>query len=195
MARALGPARLFRSAEALLEREAPNTVVLLHGLRFAPNAGASLRAAHLLGAQAVIFIGGVAEKADQDLAPLQEALRISMAARHGWRLHLCAHPKAEAQKVIDACRAFGCSNVCVETDTAGLSSPPAALDSADLAREKAAFLFGAEDTGVPLELMKACDDFVSIPTLGKGSLNVSHAVALVLYERGRQIRQKNIQPA
>ena len=46
--------------------------------------------------------------------------------------------------------------------------------------ERAFYIFGAEDTGLPLELLNICDHIVSIPA---GSLNLSAAVNVVLYDR------------
>ncbi len=50
-----------------------------------------------------------------------------------------------------------------------------------------AIIMGAEDTGVAPEHLKMCDDLVSIPLLGKiGSLNVSVAAGVMMYEAVRQ---------
>ena len=50
-----------------------------------------------------------------------------------------------------------------------------------------AIIMGAEDTGVAPEHLKMCDDLVSIPLLGKiGSLNVSVAAGVLIYEAVRQ---------
>lgn len=48
-------------------------------------------------------------------------------------------------------------------------------------------VMGAEDTGIPLEHLRLCDDWVSIPQFGNiASLNVSVATGVVLYEAVRQ---------
>lgn len=53
-----------------------------------------------------------------------------------------------------------------------------------------AIIMGAEDVGVSDELMELSHDLLSIPMLGKiGSLNVSVAAGVLLYET---VRQKNI---
>lgn len=55
-----------------------------------------------------------------------------------------------------------------------------------------AIIMGAEDTGVAPEHLKMCDDLVSIPLLGKiGSLNVSVAAGVLIYEAVRQKRLEN----
>lgn len=50
-----------------------------------------------------------------------------------------------------------------------------------------AIVMGAEDTGVSAEVLRLCDTFVSIPMFGHiGSLNVSVAAGVMLYEAVRQ---------
>lgn len=50
-----------------------------------------------------------------------------------------------------------------------------------------AIVMGAEDTGISPEVLRECDHLVSIPMLGNiGSLNVSVATGIMLYEAVRQ---------
>ena len=50
-----------------------------------------------------------------------------------------------------------------------------------------ALVMGAEDTGVSLENLRICDDMVKIPQFGTiGSLNVSVASSILIYEAVRQ---------
>lgn len=50
-----------------------------------------------------------------------------------------------------------------------------------------AIVMGAEDTGISVEVLRKCDNLVAIPILGKvGSLNVSVACGVMLYEAVRQ---------
>ncbi len=56
-----------------------------------------------------------------------------------------------------------------------------------------AIVMGAEDTGIDPEVIKLCDTFVSIPMFGKiGSLNVSVAAGVMMYEVVRQRLASNI---
>lgn len=51
----------------------------------------------------------------------------------------------------------------------------------------ACIVMGAEDTGLSNEVLRKCDDLAAIPILGKvGSLNVSVACGVILYEAVRQ---------
>ena len=48
-------------------------------------------------------------------------------------------------------------------------------------------IMGAEDTGVPYEHLKYCDEWVRIPLMGKiESLNVSVAAGILIYEAVKQ---------
>lgn len=68
------------------------------------------------------------------------------------------------------------------------------LASADLARKKVALLFGPEGEGLSNEQLLDCDFVVTIPTSGKyPTLNLSHAVAVLLYELSRDTHGKVIQ--
>lgn len=52
-----------------------------------------------------------------------------------------------------------------------------------------AIVMGAEDTGLSMPVLRKCDDLAAIPILGKvGSLNVSVACGVMLYEAVRQRR-------
>ena len=48
------------------------------------------------------------------------------------------------------------------------------LHQADLTGGPSVFVFGAEDLGVPLEVAQTCDQFISIPTVGKGAGKKKH---------------------
>jgi 23S rRNA (guanosine2251-2'-O)-methyltransferase len=53
---------------------------------------------------------------------------------------------------------------------------------------------GAEDVGISPEVLKLCDTFVSIPQFGHiGSLNVSVAAGVIIYEVVRQRLADNME--
>ena len=55
-------------------------------------------------------------------------------------------------------------------------------------------VMGAEDTGISPEVMKLCDTRVSIPMFGHiGSLNVSVAAGVMMYEVVRQRLEANLE--
>lgn len=56
-----------------------------------------------------------------------------------------------------------------------------------------AIVMGAEDVGISAEVLKLCDTFVSIPQFGHiGSLNVSVAAGIMIYEAVRQRLNANM---
>ena len=57
-----------------------------------------------------------------------------------------------------------------------------------------AIVMGAEDTGISPQVLRLCDTFVSIPQMGHiGSLNVSVAAGVMMYEVVRQRLQSNME--
>lgn len=56
-------------------------------------------------------------------------------------------------------------------------------DRLDFLPSESVILFGREDNGLPNRVLKKCDAVITIPTsTGYSSLNLSHAVAIILYE-------------
>jgi tRNA/rRNA methyltransferase len=56
-------------------------------------------------------------------------------------------------------------------------------DKLDFLPQDAVLLFGREDNGLPNKVLKKCDAVITIPTCTNyPSLNLSHAVAIILYE-------------
>lgn len=49
--------------------------------------------------------------------------------------------------------------------------------------ERAVYLFGAEDRGLPQEVIDQCESLIQIPTSRPESMNVASAGAVVLYDR------------
>ncbi|MDE6396245.1 MAG: 23S rRNA (guanosine(2251)-2'-O)-methyltransferase RlmB, partial [Muribaculaceae bacterium] len=57
-----------------------------------------------------------------------------------------------------------------------------------------ALIMGAEDIGIAPHILKMCDTKVSIPMFGKiGSLNVSVAAGVMMYEVVRQRLESNME--
>ena len=54
-----------------------------------------------------------------------------------------------------------------------------------------AIVMGSEDTGISDEVLRLCDELAAIPMLGNiGSLNVSVAAGVMMYEAVRQRRRQ-----
>jgi tRNA G18 (ribose-2'-O)-methylase SpoU len=49
--------------------------------------------------------------------------------------------------------------------------------------ERAIYLLGAEDTGLPVQIMAQCHEIVHIPSVIPESLNVANAGSIIIYDR------------
>lgn len=54
--------------------------------------------------------------------------------------------------------------------------------------DRCVYLLGAEDHGIPEEVLRKCKDVVKLP--GKGCYNVAVAGSLVMYDRARKERER-----
>jgi TrmH family RNA methyltransferase len=90
-----------------------------------------------------------------------------------------------------AAAAAGCSHLVGFTARAGRHRQPAPLAALGALRgewgpeARVGLVFGREDRGLETEETEACAALLTIPTAGFSSLNLSHAVAVALYEWGR----------
>ena len=118
------------------------------------------RTAHILGADFMFIIGKRYENMRTD-------------TRKSWRhVPLFEYPDYETFR---SSLPKGSKLVGIELDE---QSVPLATYSHP---ERAVYLLGAEDFGLPPEVIATCDDIVQIP--GKASLNVSVAGSIVIYDR------------
>jgi 23S rRNA (guanosine2251-2'-O)-methyltransferase len=144
-------------------------VVVLDGVTDPRNLGAVLRAADGAGASGVVIpkdrAAGVAASAVKASAGASEHVRLARVTN----LRRAIEIMKEAGLWIYAAEAGGTPYT--DLDLAG----PVGL------------VFGSEGRGVRRLVRKACDGAVSIPMLGSvGSLNISVAAAVLLYEVRRQ---------
>ena len=56
--------------------------------------------------------------------------------------------------------------------------------------QRAVYLFGAEDEGIPEYVLDRCDHVVHIPTVEPWSMNVSNAGAIFMYDRHIKANQR-----
>jgi 23S rRNA (guanosine2251-2'-O)-methyltransferase len=156
-----GLAEILASAEPL--------VLVLDGVTDPRNLGAVLRTAEGAGASGVIIptdrAAGVTAAAVKSSAGASEHVRIARETN----LKRAIEKMKEAGLWVYAAEAVG--NPYAQLDFAG----PVGL------------VFGSEGRGVRRLVREACDGTVAIPMLGNvGSLNVSVAAAVLLYEVRRQ---------
>lgn len=150
----------------------PGPVILAEELRSPENMGAMLRLAGNIGCRETLFISDEAEAFRQ--------FRISRTASGGekqtrWRI--VPRENAQLRDLIP----HDYSLIAVETTAAAKNLLQTSLP------EKCAFLFGRENRGISKDLISQADLTVYIPVPGPvSSLNVTHALSVVLYEWLRQ---------
>jgi tRNA(Leu) C34 or U34 (ribose-2'-O)-methylase TrmL len=146
------------------------TSVLLIDPKYAHNLGAVVRACAVFGARELRWTGDRATR-DMDRLPREERL-------HDYRrkVDFAAVSQPLAERPVDLWTRHGSiTPVAVEV-----------LDSAEplttfVHPQRAVYVFGPEDGGLPKGIRNACHRFVTIPA--DGCLNLSAAVNVVLYDR------------
>lgn len=151
---------------------APGPAIIAAGLHNAENIGGVLRLADAAGCREAVFIGG----SPLDQRRVHKASR-SCEALVRWRLATSAQFAAEAA----AYRPLIAIEITSRSiDLFAYRLPP-----------QCAFVIGGERHGVPADLLALCDQAVHIPMYGtNGSMNVSHALAIALFEWRRQWTDK-----
>jgi 23S rRNA (guanosine2251-2'-O)-methyltransferase len=157
----------------LYEKGRVPLIVVLDGITDVRNFGAIVRTCECTGVDAIVVPtrGSAAANAD--------AMKTSAGA-----LHIV--PVCRDNELIEAVRYLKNSGLRIigATEKATQRHIEASY------KEPTALIMGAEDVGISPEIEKICDETVSIPILGTiGSLNVSVATGVLLYEAIRQ-RQK-----
>lgn len=168
---AISYAELADIIDAVPEGEAP-LIVVLDGVTDVRNFGAIARSAECAGAHGIVV-------AAKNAAPVNaDALKTS----------------AGALTRIPVCRAGSIRNALKALQNEGMQAVAATekaetiLYDADL-RRPTVVVMGSEDTGISREVLKMCDQQLAIPLAGEiGSLNVSAAAAVILFEAVRQRR-------
>ncbi len=152
-------------------------IVVLDGITDVRNFGAIARTCECAGVDAIVIPehGSVSVGAD--------AVKTSAGALH----HLPVCRERSVRGAVKFLRENGYKVV-------------AASEKADINYTQADFtgpvaiVMGAEDVGIDPEVIKLCDTFVSIPMFGKiGSLNVSVAAGVMMYEVVRQRLQADME--
>ena len=161
------PPRRLTRAEAVLASRRRSFCIVLEDAHDPHNVSAVLRTCEALGIQDVHL---VAELEDETILNP----KVTIGA-HRW---LTVHRHRGAEAAIAALRAAGYRILVSHLDVQARLLP-------DLpATERAAYVFGNERSGVTDRWLAAADATFRIPTSGfSGSLNLSVAVALTVYDR------------
>ena len=164
----------YISLEEAVEAASANnkypTVLLLDGVSDVRNFGAIARTCECAGVGALIL------PAKGGAAVNQDAIKTSAGAL--LRIPTCKVPNLKTALYYLKESGY--------TITGTVSGAERSINDADYCRPTA-FVMGAEGKGISDGVMQLCDQLVSIPQLGEiGSLNVSAATAIVLFEAVRQ---------
>lgn len=145
-------------------------IVLLDGLTDVRNFGAIARTCECAGVDGIV----IPERGSVSAGP--DAMKTSAGALN----HI---PVCRERSIFHAVRFLKASgfHIVAVSEKADINYTLASYT------EPTALVMGAEDTGISDEVIRECDTFVSIPMFGKiGSLNVSVAAGVVVYEVVRQ---------
>lgn len=145
-------------------------ILVLDGITDTRNFGAIARTAECAGVDAII----IPER--NSVSVNADAVKTSAGAL----LHL---PVCRVAKISETVKYLKENGYCVigatEKGSEDYTSPDYTLPIA--------IVMGAEDTGISAEVLKQCDHKVAIPLIGNiGSLNVSVAAGVIMYESVRQ---------
>ena len=168
----VGYARLDYLVPTLFEEGKTPLALILDGITDTRNFGAISRSAECAGADFII----IPDRNSASVSP--DAVRSSAGAL----LHI---PVCRVSNLKDAAKWLQDSGFAV----IGASEKSNKFYTNVDLTVPVAIVMGAEDKGISNEILRICDDMVAIPILGKvGSLNVSVASAVMLYEAVRQRR-------
>jgi 23S rRNA (guanosine2251-2'-O)-methyltransferase len=147
-------------------------VVVLDGVTDVRNFGAIARTCECAGVNAIVVPsrGGAAANADAVKTSAGALLKIPVC-RENSLLEAVKYLKDSGLKIVAA-------------------TEKAAKDFTEISyKEPVAIVMGAEDVGISDEVLRLCDELVSIPILGSiASLNVSVATGVLAYETVKQRR-------
>ena len=170
-----GAKRYLDLEELLGAAKSPALFVLLDGVEDPRNLGAILRTAVCAGADGVIL-------------PLRRATGVTPAAEKvaaGAAEHISVARVVNLGRALDQLKEAGCWLVGLDADG------ERAFTEVDLT-VSVGLVLGGEGKGLHQQVRKRCDFVVKIPTVGPvGSLNVSVAAGVALYEVLRQRRVRS----
>jgi len=144
-------------------------IIIAAGLQVPENLGSVLRLADAAGSQQVIFIS---DDITRSLKQIQRTAR-SADALVNWEVW----SQEKFLQSTDALQPL----IAVELTTTSSSIFETELP------EKCALVIGSEQHGIPTSILAQCQRAVHIPMYGvNGSMNVTHALAIALFEWRRQ---------
>lgn len=159
----------YSGLNEILSMESP-LILVLDGVTDPRNLGAVLRVADATGASGVVI------PKDKAVGVTPVAAKASAGASE----HVRVARETNLRRAVDRMKEAGCWAFAAEGDGEMIHTD---LDMAG----PVVLVLGSEGKGVRRLVREGCDGSVAIPMLGAvGSLNVSVAAAVLLYEAGRQ---------
>ena len=159
-----GPVGVFPfldvAARELLEKA--QRILLLHGVQDPGNVGTAVRSAHAFGAGVALSVG---------CADLYNPKTVR--ATMGSIFHAPVARQLDTQEFLGLARASSFLTVA--------ATPEGGEAPRSVAAEKVVILVGAEGSGLPEEVLGACDLRVTLPARAS-SLNAAVAASILLYE-------------
>lgn len=176
----ISPVRYYDLEElvtSLYEDGAVPFFILLDGITDTGNFGAIARTATCAGVDAIV----IPEKGSVSVTPA--AIKTSAGAL----FHI---PVCRVKSIRDAVKTLKNNGVRV----VGASEKASELFSKIDYTEPVAVVMGAEDKGISPEVLKLCDNLVSIPMMGEvASLNVSVAAGVMMYQAVMQRLERGME--
>ena len=162
--------RLENLVPSLFEEGMVPLLLLLDGVTDTRNFGAIARTAECAGVDAIV----IPEHGSASATP--EAVKASAGAL----FHI---PVCRVRSISDAVRFLQESGYKIVGASEKGAVPYVDIDYT----VPVAIVMGAEDTGISADVLRQCDSLAAIPILGRiGSLNVSVAAGIIIYEAVRQ---------
>ena len=171
-------AKQYVEAEELLDaaeqRTTPSLLVVLDQIQDPHNLGAIIRTVDGAGGHGIVI-------------PKHRAVGLTAGvakASAGALEHVPIARVANTGKFVEQCQKRGLTTIALEAE--------ATMPYSDVnLTESLVLVFGSEGEGIRPIVLKKCDEHVRIPMLGRiNSLNVSVAVAVMLFEAARQRAKK-----
>jgi len=151
-------------------------IVLLDGITDVRNFGAIARTCECAGVDAIVI-------------PVRESVTVNADAMKTSAGALNVIPVCKEKSITQAVRFLKDSGVTVFAATEKATTNYTEVTY----NHPVAIIIGAEDTGVAAENLRICDEMIKIPQFGTiGSLNVSVAASVIVYEGIRQRMEQNI---
>ena len=168
-----GTSELFELQQASLNKQAkPAPMIIADGLRTPENLGAVIRLADAMGSRRILLVNN---------EPHETMTRKISRISRGTDRHIEINQVSKSE-FLNNCASFQ-PMIALELTTKAQNLLNTLLP------EQCSLVIGSERHGISEEVLEKCQQAVYIPMFGiNGSMNVTHALAIMLFEWRRQHR-------